>query len=392
MSTATFILFGLLLLYAAGLVSAPFPYWPTYRILWRTLLRGPWSWRTRMKQAVFLLRAGATAPLKSLFWYMDEVFFPAYRRQSITPVFIIGQPRCGTTLLHRTMAADDRHFFAVRHLEWRYPFICVQKLIRFLRLDARLGSLNYWPHNEIGRKAARMHSNRLSDWEEDGIFFEEIFLHHFFIFLRFPDPEFLAYLDNFSDLPPRVQEHMLNIHRRVIQKVCYLNGAEGRCYLSKEVTSHNKIPSLLRLYPDSRFVIVTRHARFFMSSLLALMQASTEAKTRLDPTHIAGWRERVIDRMREDSGRFVYLCREVIPRDRQSRVSATHLMMHVGTTVTRLYGELGLTCDPGFMAHLAQLEAETRQRDRGYTYDELDLDGFEEYDAFVDGIVKHYSV
>src|SRR5687767_9602780 len=115
----------LLIACAAGAAVSPFPYWPTYFRLWRCVLFSPGSVTAKRRQAWFLLKAAARAPLCGLCWLIDEIFYADYRRQTITPVFIVGQPRCGTTLLHRTLARDRETFFAVRHLEWRYPFICV---------------------------------------------------------------------------------------------------------------------------------------------------------------------------------------------------------------------------------------------------------------------------
>lgn len=197
------LLAALIITYLLTAILAPFPYWPTYRLLWRSVLRSVHQnipWQTKRRQSLFLIRYALTAPLYTLLWFLDELLFPAYRQAPVHPVFIIGQPRSGTTLLHRTLAADDRTFFAIRHIEWRYPFLIVQKILNATGFAQRLLQLNYWPDTEIGRQAARMHPNTLADWEEDGIFFEERFLHHFFLFLRFPYPEILPLVDEFREI------------------------------------------------------------------------------------------------------------------------------------------------------------------------------------------------
>lgn len=376
----------LLSLYVLGLVLAPFPHWPSYFALWRSVVRGSGPARMRLRQAWFLVKAGAFAPVRTFLWYLDELLYPDYRARAVRPVFIIGQPRCGTTLLHRTMAADTRTFFAVRHYEWRYPFISVQKAIRALGLERWLGQRSYWPQTEEGRLAAKMHANLLSDWEEDGILFEEAFLHHFFIFLRFPDPALLPYVDRFNDLPPRARRHLLDVHQRVIQKVQYLRGPEPRIYLSKEVTSHDKLPSLLEKYPDGRYIIITRKADSFMASLQGLMQVSTQVKTSVNPITIAGWRDAFVDRMREDSRRLVDLCRHTIPAENQLLVASDRFVREVSSTVRGLYHRLGLPVSAEYGAQLDRTQEASRQRDRGYSYDDVRVAGFEYYDAFVDEI------
>lgn len=365
-----------------GLVS-PFPYGRTYWMLWRVVLAAPGTWYAKRRQAAFLLKAGLGMPIWTFFWYLDELLYADYRRQEIKPVFIIGQPRCGTTFLHRTLAADRQTFFAIRHLEWRYPFIAVQKLIALLGLDKNLGGVNYWPKTEAGQQAAKMHPNTLADWEEDGIFFEENFLHHFFIFLRFPYPGLLKYVDSFPELPEHVQKRMLDVYVRTLQKVQFLRGEAPVLYLSKEVTSHKRIPALLSLFPEARFIVIVRPARDFMSSLTALMRMSTKSKTGIDPDDLPWWQDEFMSRMQDDSRRLVQLCQDVIPLSHQVRVSSNLFVSDPARAVAMAYEALGLPMHDEFAEHLAHLKKRQEQRQRGYDYSALSPQGFDEYDAFV---------
>ncbi|MEE4202367.1 MAG: sulfotransferase [Halieaceae bacterium] len=365
---------------------APFPYLKTYVRLWRYVLlvqRPEIDLSARLKQARFLLHNGALIPLMTLLWYIDELFFRNYRKQTVNPLFIIGQPRCGTTLLHRTLAADQENFFAVRHFEWRYPFICVQLLIKKLGLEERLRSASYWPDTHTGRMAAQMHPNRLDDFEEDGIFFEERFLHHLFIFLRFPYPDLLEYLDDFPSLPEKIQKRMLNIHHRTLQKLSYLRGGKPRYYLSKEVTSHNKIPHMLQCYPDGKFIVIVRPTSDFMDSLMALVQTSTLVKTGIDPIRIKGWREAFLHRMRRDCGQLVELCANEITLQRQIRLSYNIFISRIFDTIKFLYHELNLELNSDYARYLQSLESNQETRSRGYEYPHQEAFGLSVYDAFV---------
>ncbi len=368
--------------YAVGIMLAPFPYWRTYFLLWKTVLCSPSTWRAKLKQAAFLIRVLITAPFSTFLWYLDEILYPAYRKRIIQPVFIIGMPRCRTTFLHRTLASDDQNFFAARHIEWRYPFISMQKLIKFLGLDSNLKNLNYWSKSESGKLAAKMHPNTLADWEEDGIFFEENYLHHFFIFLRFPYPAILSHLDNFPELPQSVQQSMLRSYKKVLQKILYLRGPESRYFVSKEVTSHKKIPALIQMFPEARFILIARPSNYFMPSLLALIRMSTLSKTGIDPLSIPEWSDKIIARMREDSSRLVHLCRTTIPADKLVLVSSEIFSENLDIAVLAIYHALGLQSGKNFVTYLDHLKIRQKSRQRGYDYDSLKLEGFEEYDAF----------
>ncbi|MBB1126432.1 sulfotransferase [Thiospirillum jenense] len=371
-----------------------FPYWPTYFLLWRYVLLN-WSSQVTLtakyKQAVFLLKCGLMNPIWTLFWYLDEWLFPEYRFTMIKPIFIVGQPRSGTTLLHRTLANDYQHFFAIRHSEWRYPFICVQQLFALFGINRRLATKNYWPNTVAGRLAAKMHPDTLADWEEDGIFFEECFLHHFFIFLRFPYPTLLHTVDQFQSLPAGVRQQMLNTHHLVIKKIAYLRQQPTAYYLSKEVTSHTKIPALIALYPEARFIIVTRPAAAFMSSLSGLMRTSTQAKNGIDPMSLPNWHDVFIQRMRDDSLYLTGLCQQQIPLERQIPITWRHLVSQLFTTINAIYQQLELELPNDFSIKLKQLDEYQQKRQRQYDYDMMELTGFEQFDQFVKTIEIRFN-
>lgn len=366
-----------------GTLHAPLPYWRTYLRLWRCVLLKPGTLIAKRRQARFLLWSGLRAPVWSILWHLDEWLFPQYRQHNIQPLFIIGQPRCGTTFLHRTLAQDKCHFFAIRHLEWRYPFICVQKIIIWLGLEKKLGEISYWSKSNAGNVAAKMHSNKLMDLEEDGIFFEENFLHHFFIYLRFPYQGLLSDVDEFPELSVRAQQAMLSTHRKLLQKVAYLSSAKQQFYLSKEVTSHNKIPTLLQLYPNARFIVVARESSYFMPSLMALVRMSTWSKTGEDPMTQPGWYDTLVSRMRKDSMRLVEICEHVIPANRQLRVAAADVIKRPSVSIATIYREIGLKMPEAMAAELKELDRKQAARDRGYQYDAFNPEGFGMYDDFV---------
>jgi hypothetical protein len=353
------------------------------------MLAGRWGWKVKLKQAKFLIKAGIYAPFGGLFWYLDDLLFPGYHHRHIKPVFIVGQPRCGTTFLHRTLAKDGENFFAVRHLEWRYPSITQRKLIRILGLEKRLLHSNYWSDTTEGQLAAKMHPNTLGDWEEDGIFFEENYLLHFFIYLRFPEPQLLSRLDGFGKLPLKTQEKMLKNHHKALQKVAYQRGPENRLYLSKEVTSHYKIPVLMALYPDARFIVTVRPADTFMSSLLALM--STRSKIGLDPIKISRWEEVLTARMRRECDFLVYLCREKIPESQQVLISAGEMLEDIDAAVRDIYQALGLSVNETFRDFLKDQSEEQKTRQPGYSYNTLELEGFEGYEQFVKEVSARFQ-
>ena len=176
---------------------------------------------------------------------------------------------------------------------------------------------------------------------------------------------------------------MLMAHRKCIQKVAWLRGEKARIYLSKEVTSHNKIHSLRRMYPDARFIVTVRPVENFLPSLIALVKASTASKTGLDTDTLPGWQEAMTADMREQCNLLVSLCEESIPASHQLRVSATIMMKDIVATVAEIYRFLGIPLRENFYWRLQEIEESQRMREPGYSYDMVEAPDFENYNAFV---------
>lgn len=73
---------------------------------------------------------------------LDELLFPNYKDIKIKqPVFIISNPRSGTTFLHRLMCLDEEKFVYNLLYHTTFPSITFYRIIQFsVPLTTRLGS------------------------------------------------------------------------------------------------------------------------------------------------------------------------------------------------------------------------------------------------------------
>ena len=162
-----------------------------------------------------------------------------------------------------------------------------------------------------------------------------------------------------------------------------MRGHDESYYLSKEVTSHNKVPSLIKLYPDAKFIVSLRRSNDFMNSLLALVKQSTLSKTGIDPMTIPGWEKTFIKRMQEDSLRLRDLCENEITPDRQVRIMFDDFSHHISRSLSLVYQRYGLVMGEEMLSYLKNLEESQANRERGYSYDVTSFSGFEDFDQFV---------
>jgi hypothetical protein len=72
---------------------------------------------------------------------LDEILFPNYKRVPVKqPVFIISNPRSGTTFLHRLMCLDEEKFVYNLLYHTTFPSITLYRIIQFFSaIDNKIG-------------------------------------------------------------------------------------------------------------------------------------------------------------------------------------------------------------------------------------------------------------
>lgn len=369
--------------YVSCLVLSPFPYWPSYRAVFASVTTArSITVRQRAVLYKYLLEDMLVFPVISFFWLVDEILFRGYRKVEVeAPVFVVGQPRSGTTFLHRTLSAD-KGFISLKHLEWKYPLISLWKLIDLFHLRSLVEKVHYWPNTEAGRVARKMHEHRLGSFEEHGIFFEERFYHHYFVFRRYPFPELLGKITDFAHLRDRDRARMVDVFKRVVQKTMYYRG-RGLLWLTKENESIELYEMMGRAFPGSRFIFIVRNPDECVDSYINLSKTSTVAKTAIDPTTIARWHDENIGFRLRECTKMVEFWGRVSSTNQSVAVSYRQLIADIPGTVSYIYQQLGLRMSEEYETHLQKLETKQKVRESGYKNDPYNTGGFEFYSRFV---------
>ncbi len=98
----------------------PLSHWGSYWCVFRATCRDKQlPKRTRIRLLTYLLRDLILSPVHGTLWVLDEAIFMKKLDwiRLKDPVFIVSQPRSGSTFLHRLLADDKDIFFAVTYLE-----------------------------------------------------------------------------------------------------------------------------------------------------------------------------------------------------------------------------------------------------------------------------------
>lgn len=349
------------------LVFLTAPWWTMSRVAWAAVTTKTVPIRVRLHSLFYLLSDACVFPLRELAWKFDEVLLRGYKKEDLqSPLFIVGQPRSGTTFFHRTVAADVKNFFAVTYLEWHFPYIWLWSLLDLLEaagLNLRywLDKRSYWPDTPVGHIAAKMHPHTFGDFEEHGVFLEEHFYTHFFVFRRFPFPSILEYMN------PSGEGHMADRLIEVAKKVAHYRGY-GRRWVTKENECIGFYDLLMKRLPSAKLAFVVRDRLDVLQSYDRLSVTSTHAKTGVDPIFISGWWEanrhfRYLESM-EFWGRLDFFVAEQSARF--CIIKYEEFAVDPLSSVQKLYSRLGLEVDPLYEVYLKDLAFVQGNRVRGY--------------------------
>lgn len=373
-----------LLVFALLCACSPFLIWRSYFAVVKAVVTSPHlDARSRFSMFRHLVAELLVQPLFTLLWIGDEVLWHGYRKARVAPpVFVMSQPRSGTTFLLRTLASDEQSFFVLKHLDWRAPFIGFWKLIDALGLRERLERIDYWPDTEIGRLASRMHFHNLGSVEGHGVFFEERMYHHYFTFRRFPLPEVLKQVDGVDALTEGERRKLVRALRQAVQKAAYYRGA-GRFWLTKENENVDLFRLVYEAFPDARFLTIVREPQAFVSSYIRMSDSCTTPKHGQDPNTIPGWYSANMAFRRNQCDKHMQFCRELEARGAITYVTFDQFTSDVGKAAADIYERLQIPMGDAFAAHLQELQKKQNARDRGYLNPQADDRDFDAYADFV---------
>jgi hypothetical protein len=204
---------------------------------------------------------------------LDYVFYPRHRKQEIDrPIFIIGNPRSGTTFLHRLLLGAGG-MAAFELWEMLFPAITARKLLGGIvpRLD-RLSPARYHPSD--------VHDTSLRGIETDDVawFFRTIDG-------PFAWAYFLAWQDTWGSklsrrefaidgVTPREEDRFFGYYEAIWRRNLTLKRANR--VLAKTSMLTMRLDAVLRRYPDCRLVYVIRDPVEVIPSGMSLLASVLE--------------------------------------------------------------------------------------------------------------------
>ncbi len=337
------------------------------------------------------LRHGIDISTRSL----DHVFFPGFRQVPIDrPIFILGNPRSGTTFLHRFLL-ETECVSAFELWEMLFPAVTAHKA--FGGLISKLGSVS--PAKYHGSDA---HATSLKDVETDDVASFIKYLDEGFTWCYFYawDDEWGSELSRSifyeSEEPAERRERVYAFMEACWRRNMYLKGK--RRFVAKSSLYTLRTDSLLQRYPDCKLIYLVRDPLETIPSGLSLITNVLERAYNMfestDPERLRKYLNNLYRASCYMYERFDQVQREGgIPQKNLKVITYPNLLKNLESTITELLDFLEIEPVPSFFDTLKVEDEKQRnyqskhkysldkyglteeqiRRDLSFVYDKYDL-------------------
>jgi hypothetical protein len=321
------------------------------------------------------------AVMESAAWtgfLLDEILFRAYRDTPVqAPVFIIGNPRSGTTFLQRLLARDRETFTCMRLWEILFaPSITQRRVLSALaKIDHRLGGPAHRLIDTMQQKweeTNAMHVSGLLTYEED----QYLLIHIWstlvvWQFAGFFDEEARAYTHFDQSMGPEEKQRIMTFYRQAIRRHLFAHrrGAPParRChYLAKNPSATPKVDTLCHYFPDAKFIYLVRNPLDMIPSDISLLDCTARALGHEAEPYAC--RNYVLD-MAEHWYTYAPARLAAAPPERAVIVNFEALVTDADQTVREIYERFGLDVSPGYAEILKEEARKARAYQSRHVYD-----------------------
>lgn len=222
--------------------------------------------------ALFLILYPIILIVNRIFLFLDYILVPQFEKAKVKrPIFIMGVNRSGTTFFHRLLSKSNQ-FSTSKTWDLIIPSLSLRKFLLIINK-----ALTYFKLDQIEKKN-RGHQVRLENIEEDEML---LFIHkldslwvsnHLMPWLKFDtkSKHFIkhVYRDNSKNQNRNIRS-MLFL-KDFFQRQAYLH--KNRRHLSKSNPFIFKIDSILKVFPDAKFVFLVRDPMDTIPSYFSLQE------------------------------------------------------------------------------------------------------------------------
>lgn len=319
---------------------------------------------------LFVLLWAVVTTLVFFFRLVDEVFFFNYRKLEVKePIFIISNPRSGTTFMHRLMSMDEGRYGYTYLYHTILPSITVFKIINFFeKVDRRTGrplqKFFHFLDKLFFSGWDDIHPMGFGKTEED----EAIYVFTGMsagIFLLCPyikDVYEVVFPDKMSD---KARKRLMNFYTNSIQRVMFAAGPD-KIFLSKNVMSTGRLQSLNEAYPDARYIYLVRNPIKSIPSFISMFTTAWNAHSPdidEDSEESRAWGE-----IGMDYYKYFNKFKDSIDPKRLVIVKYEDLVDNPENTIRRIYNQFGLPITEAYAEKLREVTEDQKEYKSMHSY------------------------
>ncbi len=192
------------------------------------------------------------------FQALDYVFFPGFWRTPVKqPLFILSNPRSGSTFLHRMLEKDEQFTYLTL---WQSLFnsILLYKLVMLIsKVDKQVGSPLTWLMEKVDGHFFKgwdgLHKAGLRYSEEDEFLFVSSFLAPGLV-LFFPYLHEVSEIYSIDNLPDYARKRIARNFRLSVLRHIYATG--GATFLAKNAVAGGRLGIYKEAFPDMRAIYI----------------------------------------------------------------------------------------------------------------------------------------
>ncbi|MBK7147354.1 MAG: sulfotransferase [Bacteroidetes bacterium] len=349
--------------------SASF-YYMRYRVLFRIVgaVCRQFSLRVWLLSLLFFPLFFLHQVVSMLFRALDEVFHRGYKTTPLQqPVFIIANPRSGTTYLHRLIALDEEQFVYTKNA---HTFFMASSFVQFYnvcrwvdthllrglirRLIARLDILFWGGWDDI-------HPMGFNKAEEDELVFAQMLMSGG-IYIPFPFFH-LHHETKFLDREPAtVRRQVMDFYESSIRRFVFRAGKD-KTYLAKNVFSTARFKTLLQRFPDAKVIYIARHPYDAVPSMASMFTILYSKKILGNAPPRMAWAQYGIDFYK-----YAKELRSTIPAAQLAVVKYDDLLTDPQQTVQAIYEHFNWTPSAKFLERLSREQARNSHYKSAHEY------------------------
>ncbi|MFW5808265.1 MAG: sulfotransferase family protein [Spirochaetota bacterium] len=281
------------------------------------------------------------------------LFFNFRKKKAQKPVFIVGNFRSGSSFLQRLMNLDRTNFTSMSTWEIYFAPALLQKYFykAVFTIDRIIGSplrrlISVIEARSLG--TVRIHKMGFAEPEED----EGVFAYTWdclFLWLMFPYMDDVPPLHRFdTDLPESKKRALMRFYERCVNRHMLFRKT-SRHYLSKSPAFSPKVQSLLKRFPDARFIYLVRTPYEVIPSIMNWFTLAWNFF--VNPDERYPYREFVIEMTRHWYSYTVDFLK-TLPEDQHIIMLYEDFVQDPEEAIRKIYGRFNIVISDDFSARL----------------------------------------